>query len=234
MQLFYYHQPDEVPQLATLHVEETEWQCRVTPIPFTLRWPNPSQFEQGESPTLETALVFDEWESLVQPVWAYPLPQLFTSDETITAPAAVLGIDEDFPVTTASPIVYALPRVFIVDDEIVPTPPNFDEDFWSNAVAPVWCYPAIVFLADDVIQFASPIQDDYAWQSNIAPAVASNWLQLPYLPDPEEIPAGFLIVASSPTVLGAGEAAMVSGAGSVDTNAGIGAAVLPTGTGRVN
>jgi hypothetical protein len=231
MQLIYIFPPDELPrQPTTLHVDEDFWQNPVAPIPLTLQRLDAWAFEQGEDANnLETALVFDEWQSLVQPLWCYPLPQLFTSEEPITAPAAILGIDEDFLVTTTSPIVYALPRVFTADDEIVPTPPNFDEDFWVNAVAPVWTYPAIVFLADDVIQFAPPIQDEDVWQSYVAPVAASIYLRAP---DVDELPGVFFVTEQD--VVGVGTVALVSGTGIAGTSAGVGVAVLPSGTGRVN
>jgi hypothetical protein len=234
MQLIYVFPPDELPQPATLRMEESEWRNPVAPGWFTLRWPHPFAFEQNESPTLQTALDFSEWENPVAPAFVNTVPQIFTADDVFVAPQPMLAVEEDWNVKPAPVFAFPVPRIFGDDETLVPTPPIQDEDYWTSGVAPVWCYPATVFLADDVIQFASPIQDDYAWQSNIAPAVASNWLQLPYLPDPEEIPAGTLIVESTPTVLGSGAVAAVSGAGVVTMAVGAGQAGVASGEGGIN
>jgi hypothetical protein len=235
MQLFYFHAPDEVPmQPSAIHADEDFWQNPVAPIPFTLQRLDAWTFEQNESPGLFGQYGDDYVVNLVAPLWCYPLPQLFTSEEPITAPAAILGIDEDFLVITTSPMVYALPRVFTADDEIVPTPPMFDEDFWSNAVAPVFSYTARVFLDDDVIQIEPPARDEDYWQNGVAPIAASIYLLLPYLPDVEEIPAGFLVVTADPDVLGSGAVAVVSGAGVVSTAVGAGQVGLASGEGGIN
>jgi hypothetical protein len=235
MQLFYFHQPDEIAQAPVLHVEDSQWTNLVAPVPLLFRFPHLWQFEQHESPTLQTALVFDEWENPTAPRFVYPVPQVFTFDDVFVAPQPALATDEDLWKCLPAPVAfYPSPRVFAADDEIQIVPPIEDEDFWSNPVTPVFAYPARVFLDDDVWEIVPPIREELYWQNPVFQVAASNWLQLPYLPDPEEIPAGFLVVASGPDVLGVGSIAESSGVGIVAVSMGSGQVALTQGSGRIN
>ena len=234
MHLLYFHPPDEVPQQPTLRIEENEWRNPVSPAWFSLLSPWPWQFEQHESPTLETALVFDEWQNSVAPVHTYAVPPCYTADDVFVAPQPTIAVEEDWSIRPAPVAAYAVPRVFVDDETLVPVPPIQDEDFWTSAVAPIFTYPARVFLADDVIQIEPPARDEDYWQSGVSPVAASIYLLLPYLPDPEEIPASSLVVESAPDVLGVGGVAVVSGTGTVSEKVGVGQAGLASGSGGIN
>jgi hypothetical protein len=235
--LRYVFLPDELPQQPSiLHADEDYWLCRVAPVWFSLLAPGPWQFEQNESPTLQTALDFSDWTNPVAPIRAYPVPQTFTFDDVFTSPAPTLAADEDFWTCGVAPVASCrVPRAFSDDELAEIVPPIQDEDFWRNPVAPVFAYSARVFLDDEIFPVAPPIRDEDFWSNAVAPIAASNWLPLPYLPDADEIPAGYLFVVSVPEVLGVGTVTpQVSGAGTATASAGVGRVDLVAGDGRVN
>ena len=237
LRLIYFPQPDELPQPpVAIHADEDFWVNRVAPVWFSLLAPGPWQFDQNESPTLQTALDFSDWQNPVAPIRAYPVPQIFSFDDVFVAPAPTLAADEDFwLLCLIYTIAQNVPRAFSDDELTEIVPPIQDEDFWRNPVAPVFAYSARVFLDDEIFPVAPPIRDEDLWINAVAPVAASNWLRLPYLPDAEEIPAGYLFVGSVPEVLGVGTVTLqVSGAGTVGVNEGAGQIAAATGEGRIN
>jgi hypothetical protein len=230
MQIFYCHQSDEIASAPVLHIEETEWTSHVAPVWFSLRAPSPWQFEQNESPTLETALVFDEWQNPVRPQFVYAVPQVITADDIFIAAQPTIALEEDWNVKPAPVAFYPAPRVYSDDEVWTPTPPCFDEDFWTNPVAPVFAYAVRVFWDDDFIFPQPPARDEDYWQNAAAPVAVSNFLRAP---DVDELP-GFFFVASPLDVVGVGSISPVAGAGSTATSTGAGNVGIATGLGKVN
>jgi len=235
----YCHQTDEVPRPpSAIHFEEDYWQNRTAPVPLTFRWPNPWIFEQFESPSLETALVFDEWKNLVAPVHVYPVPQVFSQDDVFVAPASTLHLAELYWLNPVAPVFSGpVPKVFSDDDVIEIQPTCLGEDYFrSYIVTSIWTYAPTAFTVDDVIIPTPPIRDEDFWVSPVAPIQATNFVALPYLPDPEELPAASLIglvpdgvqgsgmiegifgsgVATVPRVSGSGQIRGVTGGGKID------------------
>jgi hypothetical protein len=231
MQVIYIFPPDEIPQAASLRVEDSQWQNLVAPIPLTLRWPQPFAFEQFEDASnLETGLDFSESLPLVAPCFVNTVPQVFTADDIFVAPQPTLALEEDWNVKPAPVASYTPPRVFVADDETQIVPPAFDEDFWINPVAPIFAYAVRVFSDDELIQIAAPIQGEDYWQSGVAPVAASIFLRAP---DVDEQP-GVFFVSAEPDVLGSGAVAVVCGGGSVTEVFGAGQAGVASGGGRIN
>jgi hypothetical protein len=238
MRLIYLHQPDELASPPTfIHADEDFWQNRVAPTPLTFRRLDAWTFDQNEQASgLQIGLDFaDVWQNPVAPVRVYPVPQVFTFDDTFVAPAPVLRTDEDLWSVRPGPVwAFPVPRVFLSDDETQIVPPCVDEDFWVNPVAPVWSYRGIAFSDDDVFQIEPPAMDETYWQNATTPLQAANWLRLPYLPDPEEIAAASLYGPPAPTVLGVGVAVENSGVGVAGIASGLGQIIEASGEGRVN
>jgi hypothetical protein len=211
--------PDEIPVAHFFgQADEDFWQNPVAPVPATnyLEFPYLPDAEEIPAATLYE-IDEDYWENPVAPVWSYPNPIVFAKeDDPIT-----FGMDEDFWTNPVEPVVYFPPVVAITDDEIIAiAPPIQDEDFWINAVAPVFAYPVpVVFNEDLGLIIPPPIQDEDFWLNPVAPIPASNYLQFPYLPDPEEIPAGFLFNIAPITCIGSGTVVPVTGEGSIDSEA---------------
>jgi hypothetical protein len=236
MRLIYIFPPDEIPQPPNLRIEESEWTCKPAPIWFSLLAPSPWTFEQNESPTLQTGLDFSETLPLVAPVAVYAVPFVYTADDVFVAAQPTLAADEENEVVhcTSSFSALPVPRIFWDDETLVPVPPIQDEDFWINPVASVFAYAVKVFSDDDFLVPQPPCRDEDYWQNAVAPMPAQNFLLLPYLPDADEIPAGFLFAAILPESLGFGTITESSGAGSVTIATGVGQANLANGTGRIN
>jgi hypothetical protein len=236
MQIFYRFHQDEPLQAPSLHVQETEWTSRVAPVPFTLQRLDAWAFDQNESPTLQTGIEHSDWQVFVAPVFVNPTVQVFISDDAFVGEGPTLSVEEDFWGCRPAPVAsWPVPRIFTDDELTEIIPPIPDEDFWFNAVAPVAAYPApLLFTEEGLVLPMPPIIDDDYWQCPTAPLQATNWLCLPYVPEPEEIPAGNLFIGAPPDVLGAGTIALVSGGGSVTEVFGAGQAGVATGEGGIN
>jgi hypothetical protein len=234
----YQFQPDEIPRPpSAIHTDEDFWQNRVPPIPLTLTWPNPWIFEQGESATL-FGHYDDFWVSGVAPVFAYSLPQLFNANDELHFVPMTFSVDEIFWVNPVAPIaVYPVPKVFTDDEVTQVVPLCFDADFWQNAVAPIPSYiPPLVFIADDLITIPLPVRDEDFWSNPVAPVQATNYVRLPYVPDPEEIPAGSLIAYIPFGAQGVGSIQAVFGSGTVTASKPIGGGKIGgiMGEGKIN
>lgn len=212
----YQHQPDEVPHPPTsIHTDEDYWRNAVPPVPLNFRWPHPWTFEQNESPTLESALVYDEWQNLVRPVFVWAVPQVFDVNDELHFVPATLSIDDLAWSNPVAPLFSGpVPRVFLDDNVIEIPPPGLAEDYWFNPPRKRMCIIyTFVLRDDDVVIPTPPIRDEDCWINSVAPVAASNYLPLPYLPDPEEIPAGSLAGAIPSAVQGVGMVRVVYGSG---------------------
>ena len=194
----YITDPEELPaHTLSGQPDEDYWQNPTAPVPAILfqRLPFGSIADQEEIP----ASLFgqpdeDFWQNAVRPVPGtnyQPLPYLPDPEEL---PVAAFGgtIEEDFWQNPVAPVYsYSTPK-FFTDDDI--TIFGLEDEFWQNPVAPVPFYPVpLVFIADDTTEIIPPIEDEDYWQNPTAPVPATNYQRLPYLPDPEEIPAGNLV-----------------------------------------
>jgi hypothetical protein len=198
-QLPYLPDPEELPVGSLFgQPDEDFWQNPVPPVAATLGklyLPDPD----------ETAGFFfgqpdeDFWVNAVAPG---PIPltfgKLYLPDPEESAGFFFGQPDEDFWQNPVFPVVASLGKLYLPDPE--ENPAGFvlirlDEDFWQNAVAPISAYtPSLVFSDDDVIvpQPPLPFDEDF-WQNAVAAIPGVQYVPLPYLPDPEEIPAGSLI-----------------------------------------
>jgi hypothetical protein len=170
----YLPDPEEIPA-GSLKVfatpDEDYWQNPAAPVPLTLAWPQPFSFDPSD--IFPTVFVHEEdyWQN---PVAAVPLtflwPQQFgfaAGEETTER----IGVDEDYWQNPVAPVPLTFRALYLPDpsDEVATPPPPFhpDEDYWPQQVAPV---------------------------NQVPPTPAALFRLLPYLPDPEEIPAGSLVV----------------------------------------
>lgn len=143
--------------------------------------------------------------------WIHPPPALAwlsrpafaDADELpFTAVAAPIA-DEDFWNHPQPPQAWLSPVVFSDADRLpvtVVAAPIADEDFWNHP-APTAQWTALTFTDTDVIvpQPAPGEPDEDFWALGPAHVPAAVYSQLPYLPDPEEIPAGSLVPPTPPS-----------------------------------
>jgi len=235
----YCHQTDEVPRPpSAIHFQEDYWQNRTAPVPLTFTWPNPFQFEQFESPSLQTALDFSEWQNLVAPVFVYAVAHVFAQDDVLVAPASTLHLAEFYWLNPVAPIAaYPVPKVFADDDVIEIPPPCLGEDYFrSYIVTSIWTYAPTAFMVDETLVPVPPLVDEDLWVNAVLPVAAANYIALPYLPDPEELPAGSFIGYLPGTVIGSGQIEGVMGNGAVSISKPIGGGKISgvTGGGRIN
>lgn len=133
----------------------------------------------------------------VPPVPA-PLGRVWLPDPEEIPAGTLFGVPEED--RYAPPVPWGQPRIQLVpDDEVWAAPastPALDEDAWL-ARAPSAKASARAFRDDDVWvppAVVTPIQDEDFWHNGVPPVQAATFQRLPFLPDPEEIPAGNLTV----------------------------------------
>jgi hypothetical protein len=176
LQPFVFETNDPVNLVA--FTDEIYWQQLVSPLPASLLWPQQWSFEQTDATGSLTLTLDDGFQPNFQPFVPFP-------DQ------GGLRLLQQWPFeqNEAAGSLYAL----------------HDEDFWQNAVAPVNWLPPVNWTGlsalgyDDVIgtPSTSTIEETYlnaglaGWM--VAPVQDLNRIALPYLPDPEEIPAGSLV-----------------------------------------
>lgn len=132
------------------------------------------------------------------PSWQWRLLQSpSTDDSDLPVAPTVLGLDEATWTPPASAWIISTPRTFADDD--VPAGSlsgRFDEDYRIPLPLAIPSPPRATIDDDIWVLFIPPppIQDEDFWWSWVRPIPATNRIILPYLPDPEEIPAGTLFV----------------------------------------
>jgi hypothetical protein len=147
-----------------------------------------------QAPAPATIVDEDFWlPSVPSPQTRPPVAFSDTDDLPVTV-AAPTVVDEDFWLPPVSLPPRAPPLVFVDTDD--PAGSLFgqpDEDFYLPPApsAPWRCAP---FLdTDEIVPQPVPGQpDEDYWTLGPPPVPAAMYLRLPYLPDPEEIPAGNL------------------------------------------
>lgn len=152
------------------------------------------------------ATIVDEDQALIAAPWASPaLVQPFLDDDVAPPQAAPQTIAEEDFWTAALLAQPALAQFAFADPDDLPVTvaaaPIVQEDFWipPPASAP-WI--AVAFVdTDDIVPQPAPGQPDEdflpAWLG--PPHVpAALYQRMPYLPDPEEIPAGSLVAPPPP------------------------------------
>lgn len=195
----YLPDPEEIPaaQLSAT-VDEYYWQNEVAPVKATLGslyLPDPEEIPSGNlSATVDEYF----WVNSVPPIFSYSVPAVFSYDDVIVPQVAAFVPDEDFWV---NPVLPALQTSIVPSLNIDSQEPTlfgqFDEDFWQNAVQPVQA--ALAWPQQFTFDVQEPSgslfgqPDEDFWKNWVAPVQASLYQNLPYLPDPEEIPAGSLI-----------------------------------------
>ena len=140
------------------------------------------------------------------PVFWLPAPVTAQSVWTAIRPTWILGGNEDAPPLTGQPdedfwqnpvaplaAANLLRLPYLPDPEEIPAGALHgqpDEDFYLSPIPPP---PPIIrpFTADDEITSFLRAEEEY-WQNPTAPVPATNFVRIPLLPDPEEIPAGQL------------------------------------------
>lgn len=189
--------------------EDPLWLQLVPPVPASLLWPQPFIFEQNEE-AANLAAFTDElfWQQLVQPVSASLIwPQPWAFEQTDATGALVLDLDEGLggplPVPVPASLALLQQWPFEQNEPAGSLTTLHDETYWANPVPPVvWPQPS-VFTYDDTPPVSPTTgQDEDFWNYFVTPFVppvpASMVLVFPYMPDPEEIPAGSLSPAPPP------------------------------------
>lgn len=188
--------------------EDPIWLQLVRPVEASLIWPRPWVFEQNEEGNNLRAFT-DElfWEWLVPAVpRVLTGPTQWSFDQQEPAGNLFLDLDEGLqgplpsPVPDANRLLQQWP--FEQNEPSGSFSTIHEEDLWINAVSPVIWMPAYLFSSvtayDEVIGTTpSTGQDEDFWNYFVTPWVApvpdAMLLRFPYLPDPEEIPAGSLV-----------------------------------------
>jgi hypothetical protein len=200
----------EVPQPTTTIVDEDYWQ-QCPPFPAVAIVYRALQFlDPEEIPAGSLYGQFDEdfWNNPVAPVAPALYQRLPLYDvEEIPAGSLYGQFDEDFwqnPVVPVQSVLYRSP--VLGDQEEVPAGSLLngipDEDFWLNPAKPIAAtlYQPLPYFFDpvDYVTLSQPVQDEDFWLQQFLPppVIAANYLRLPYLPDPEEIPANSLVAAN--------------------------------------
>jgi len=173
---------------AALTVDETEWR---TPIvvaarPFITVWTVADDLvaQPGDSPSSIFGLRARYTPEIK--LWEF-------TDELPTPAAPTTVVESDWQVFTPVPVA---PRVTLwtQGDDIAPQTPFVEDEYWSHFGAPL-VLPRVTLWAenDEVPAAAVPLTiDENEWPSVVRLVIKPPVLPL-YLPDPEELPAGFLI-----------------------------------------
>ena len=182
--------------------DEQYWQNGVAPVQASLALLQPFAFEQNEQAANLVGFT-DEvfWQNPVAPVPASMWVLRQDAFEQHDANGNLtLVLDDGFQPNFVPPVPgsLALLQQWTFDQNESPSLYAIhDEDFWQNQVPPVnWSYP-LPFVYDDVIaSVPNTGEDEDLWSQFVAPSVPpvppSMFLRFPYLPEPEEIPAGTL------------------------------------------
>jgi hypothetical protein len=197
---------DEVVQ-EFVAAEDPIWLQLVQPVPGSLIWPQPWLFEQNENVANLVAFT-DElyWQQLVQPTPAsLAWPQQWAFEQTDATGALYLSLDEGLPGPLPAPVpsTYLLLQQwpFEQNEPAGSFSTLHDEIFWAPQIpAYNWPQPTAftsVMGTDEVLAFPPNTgQDEDFWNYFVTPSVPpvpdAMFLRFPYLPDPEEIPAGSL------------------------------------------
>lgn len=195
--------------------EDVIWLQLVPPVPLTHVWPQPFQFEQNDQAANLVAFT-DEifWPSSAQPapvpdsIWLLRQDAFEQHDAngvlTLTLDDGVqpgwtphvpfpdpggFGLLQQWPFEQNEPAgsLYALR----------------DEDFWTPQIPPVnWPQPSLPILDEVIVGQPTATLDELYWGQFtgpwVAPVVDSLRISFPYLPEPEEIPAGSLVPPQPP------------------------------------
>jgi hypothetical protein len=137
----------------------------------------------------------DFWFNPVLPIQAPSFcPQQWTFD--VQEPAGNLSAqtDELFWAPQIPPQQWIrTPQAFSDDEvlEIAAVTFSPDEDYWQPRIQPPTGLWQIHAFSDEDLIF-SPTEDEDYWQNPVLPVQAKNFIALPYLPDAEQVPTGFL------------------------------------------
>ena len=198
--------PDEIPS-GSLHglQDEDYWQNPVRPVPASNSLLLPFVIDPEFNPAGSLSGQPDEdfWINPVAPISSYPVPFVYRDQEEIPVGFLYVHPDEDYWQNPVKPVSYIFGKLYAFDLDDVPAGSfhgTFEDDSWTNPVWPISGFiPPIVFSDDEITVPTppSPREEDF-WQNAVLPIAAANYISFPYLPDPEEIPAGSLVPPQPP------------------------------------
>jgi hypothetical protein len=190
---FFLQDPDDFPQQAQAnHPEEVYW-LNYSALPQIA--PRQPIAEAEDAPALFGQPDEDFWVSGVAPVQAATYRDPVSRDAE-DVPTLFGQYDEDFWVSGVAPVQSTVYRDPVQRDaEDAPfLYGQYEEDYWQSPIPAQGAIFRQPFTDDDLPVFvpAAPMFDEDFWCSGVAPVQASIYQRLPYIPDPEEIPAGSL------------------------------------------
>jgi hypothetical protein len=182
-----------VPQPALLPVDEEPWQVYTPPFQ-PAKWLAYQPEDQVTTPPAQGVFEDDSWRVYTPP--QEPTRSLaWQADDEITAAPATPRFDDDSWQVYTPKWASVHVTLWSENDQIVPqpAPSRFDDDSWQ-VYTPKWAsvYVTLWSENDQIVPQPAPLRlDEEPWQVYTPPLLASKPL---YLPDPEVIPAGSLVV----------------------------------------
>jgi hypothetical protein len=189
---------DDLPiAVAAFQPDEDSWQS-VIAWPAAAFRPIPTDLDDLPAASLSGQPDEDYWQNQVVPQQATLYLRLPLGDpEEVPAGSLSGQPDEDFWANPVAPVPATLyQRLPLGDPEELPAGALYgqpDEDYWQAPVLVLARFAPVLFADPDDLPIAGAapfwLDEDYAYSALPAMLLATFYQPLPYLPDPEEIPA---------------------------------------------
>lgn len=173
---------DIVPQPApTISVDDSDgWQNRVAPVPATLRWTDPSVFEQHENATGLYGQAEEEYWVVNKPQYVAPIVSAITADDEMVTPTTSTIVEDEGWLPPVPAIAPVLVEVYLQLEDDLP----FTQASGGNAAViqsprqSAGPYVRIFLGEDEVVQPPPPsIIDETDQTVYVAPQNLPLWKQ---------------------------------------------------------